>query len=494
MIHKKLFSYSIYAIAAAIFIYSLLYLYINYVYVPKKIAPMVYAYVNSDPFKPLEVSVSEVAFHPFRGFVLRDLLVESPTVLKGKDLLSARLVDVDIAFLPLLWKKVHIKRLRVIGANLTIGRDTEGVWNFSHIKDLYYSQSSSGFNIVINEMWLPRCNMVYMDYFKKANCIEREFDNIRVKLKRYTSSIYRATISGSDKDRARESISLTLSYDAAANSVKGKARLATTYINDYWEYYLDEALKPWSVTCEAARLDTSFSFVDNVCTLDGSYLIDKAVLSYGEVAISADIVIGHEVTYFSNSANSTQSHIEARLKDVYSLLGNYRLLDKGKCYILIDKDQVRIEEIRGSVRGQPVELTGKFIFGNKRELTLRGTIADIRHDFSLILPTYTYGRAYWGLKKDDSFININADMQDLEDSLFNLHIIGDINMPDLSKLLKIDREDLLGGINFSGRLTGEADDLDSLQGKLAVDVKNLSLFKLQPLSFNLDMKAKDGIF
>ena len=80
MIHKKLFSYSIYAIAAAIFIYSLLYLYINYVYVPKKIAPMVYAYVNSDPFKPLEVSVSEVAFHPFRGFVLRDLLVESPTV------------------------------------------------------------------------------------------------------------------------------------------------------------------------------------------------------------------------------------------------------------------------------------------------------------------------------------------------------------------------------------------------------------------------------
>ncbi len=478
----------------ALMIYFGLSAYINYIYVPKKITPIVGTYINSDLFKPLEISVSEVAFHPFRGFVLHDLIVKSPTTLQGKDLLRARLVDIDIAFLPLLWKKIHIKRLRIIGADLTVGRDAKGAWNFNHLKDLYNTKGDDCFDITISEMRLPRCNMVYMDYFKKDNFIEREFDNIKVRLNRYAESMYRVTISGSDKDRSRESISLTLFYDAVKNSAKGKARLATTYINDYWEYYLDEALKPWRVTCETTKLDTTFSYADNVWTLDGNYHIDKAILSYGEAAITADIVVGHELTCFSNSANRAESHIEARLKDVSSLLGNYRLLDEGKCYIIIENDQIRIQEISGFVKGQPVALTGKFIFGDKRKLDLSGTIADVKHDFCLNLPTYTYGTAYWDLKKDDSFVSINADMQDLKDSVFSLTVRGDINVEELSRLLNMDREDLLGRINFSGSLKGEADELDSLQGKLAVIVDDLSVLKLQPVSFHFDMKAKDGIF
>jgi len=494
MISKKYLFYPAFFIVLALMIYFALSAYINYIYVPKKITPIVSAHINSDSFKPLEISVSEVAFHPFRGFILHDLIVKSPTTLQGNDLLRARLVDVDIAFLPLLWKKIHIKRLRIIGADLTIGRDVKGVWNFSHIKDVYYAKCDDRFDVTISEMSLPRCNMIYMDYFKKDNFIEREFDNIKVRLNRYAGTTYRVTISGSDKDRLRESISLTLFYDAIKNSAKGKARLATTYANDYWEYYLDEALKPWRVTCETAKLDTTFSYADNVWTLDGNYLIDKAILSYGEAAITADIVVGHELTYFSNSANRAESHIEARLKDVSSLLGNYRLLDDGRCYIIIENDQINIQDISGSVNGQPVTLTGEFIFGDQRKLVLSGTIADVKHDFCLNLPTYTYGTAYWDLKKDDSFVNITADMQDLKDSVFSLTVNGDISVPDLSTLLNIDKEDTSGAINFSGHLKGEADELESLQGKLSVIVDELSLFKLQPVSFHFDMKAKDGIF
>ena len=494
MIRKRHLAYLISLIVPALTIYALFCLYANYIYVPKKIAPAVQAYVNSGSFKPFTISVSKVTFHPFRGFILHDLSVKSPTLLKGNDLLQARVVDVDISFLSLLWKKIHIKRLRVLGARLTIGRDAKGIWNFSHIKDACYAKRPDSFKIAIDKMQLPHCEMVYIDYFKKENCIEREFDNIGVYLNRYAGSMYRVRISGSDKDRNKESVSLTLSYDAVKNSVRGKARLATTYINDYWEYYLDEALKPWRVTCEKAKFSTSFSYVGSTWRLDGNYLIDKAVLSYGEAAITADIVLGHELTYFSNSPNKAESRIEARLKDVSSLLGSYRLLDKGRCYIIIGKEGIKIKKISGTVRGQPVALTGKFKFGDKRELTLNGTVADVYHDFSLSLPTYTYGTAYWDAKKGDSFFNIKADMRDLKDSLFSLSIDGDIYLPDLSELLKIDREDLSGEINFSGHLKGEADELDSLQGNLSVTAKNLSFFKLQAVFFSFDMRAKDGIF
>lgn len=494
MINKRYISYLIFLVILVLTIYSLLCIYVNYVYVPKKITPMVYAYINSDLFKPLEISVKKVAFHPFKGFILHDFKIKTPTALKGNDLLDAKLVDVDISFLPLLWKKVHIKRLHIIGGNLTIGRNAKGVWNFSHIKDLYYAKGRDHFNIVINEMRLPRCNMVYIDYFKKENFMEREFDNVKVRFKHYAGYMYQVAISGGDKDRKKESISLTLFYNAVKNTTKGKAQLTTTFISDYWEYYLDELLKPWRVTCEKARLDTSFSYADNVWTLDGNYVIDNAVLSYGEVAITADIVVGHELTYFSNLANKVESHIEARLRNVSSLLGNYRLLDEGKCYIVIEKDEIKIEDISGTVRGQPVALTGKFTFGDKRKLNLSGTVANIQHDFCLNLPTYTYGTAYWDLRKDDSFINIDADMQDLKDSLFSLGISGYINVPDLSGLLNIGREDLSGTINFSGHLKGEADELDSLQGKLSVTVKKLSFLKLQPIFFDFNIKAMNGIF
>jgi len=491
---KKYLRYFIFLLILVLTIYSFLCIYINYVYIPKKIVPIVYNYINSDAFRPLDISVDRVTFHPLRGFILHDFTIKSPTILKDDSLLQARLVDIDVSFLPLLWKKIHIKRLRIIEADLTIGRDMEGVWNFSHIGELYYTKQKDLFDIVISEMSLPHCNMIYIDYFKKGNLIEREFDNIKVRLDRYADAMYRVTISGGDKDRKKESVSLTLSYNAIKNSARGRARLATTYINDYWEYYLDDVLEPWRLTCEKVKLSTSFSYANNTLTLDGDYVIDKAILSYGEVAITADIVVGHELTYLSGSVDNVTSHIKASLKDVSSLLGNHVLLDKGICYIVIARDKINIESISGTARGLPVTLSGEFLFGDKRKLSLTGTIADIHHDFCLNLPTYTYGSATWDLKKDDSFINIDADMQDLKDSLFSLEVSGYINVPDLSKLVNINKKNLLGAIDFSGHLKGEADELDSLQGKLSVGIRDLSFLKLQPTSFDFDMIVDNGIF
>lgn len=148
---------------------ALLWAAVNYLFIPKVAIPKLREYLAVNMGGPVKLTVKDISFHPLRGFLLHDIELSGPVVLKEDHILRAKLVDIDLALAPLLWKQITVKRFMMYGVDLNIGRDASGVWNFQPLleSDIIKNIKLGEYGFVINEFRVKKGGMDYADYFKK---------------------------------------------------------------------------------------------------------------------------------------------------------------------------------------------------------------------------------------------------------------------------------------------------------------------------------------
>lgn len=485
-------------LAAVVVIYGLVLWGIDYVLIPKVVIPKMWKYIEENVKDPVKLVIKDISFHPFKGFLLEDVKLSGPVALKDDYILHAKLVDVDLAFIPLLWKRIEVKQFEMTGVDFNIGRNEKGQWNFQPLLNLDFMKEKdvgkTGFKFTVKKFILEKCNLDYEDHFKKDNKLERRFTNIELHLTNPKRNLYKITLQGGDPDRSKESIELKLECNRRKKSAEGKFKLNTTYLDEYWDYYLDDMLSPWHLKADNIDFKMKFSYNKGTLLLNGEHAVCDGVLTYGDLSIRGNGKVVHKLKYVKGALAKDIARIKISLDDITSLSGEYVLLDKGKCGLIITEEEIDIRKMSGVVMNQPLHFTGKFVFGEPGEFSLTGKIASVQNSFNLKVLPNNQGTADWNASLGSSNVKLHADISDLKNMVFDLNMEGDLQLPDLLELAKTSRDKAKGKIGFSGNIKGEMDDVSSLQGELTVNAEDFSILHIKPQTFGCNVNVKDGIF
>lgn len=489
---KKIFIILPSIASAAIIVYFLLCGVMNYFVIPKIVIPKVDEYLAVNFNGPVKLSIKDISFHPVKGFQLEDLKLSSEAVSGPRSILNAKLINLNFAFIPLLFKKVVVRRFDMFDVDLNIVRDATGAWNFQPLLDLDIFKTGQDFDFIIQEFAVKKGWLDYEDCFKEGNTLKRRFTDVELSLTSPRPRLCKITLSAGDKDRAKESVGLVLEYDVGKKSANGTIKLNTRYLGDYWHYYLDEILRPWYLTADSIASTAQFSYSKGVFSLSGQHKIDNTVLTYGDFHIRSDISVTQDLRYERTAPEKVFIRVKMSLDDVSSLSGAHTFLKKGDCSLIITERSVIIKEITGQIRQQPLQLSGKFTFGVPKELYLSGTIAGIKNRIYLKLISDNEGDVDWQAGMKDSYVRARAHSGDLKNLAFDLTAEGDLRLEDLSALGGSPGKKAGGRISFSGRMKGEADKLRSFHGGANIKAKDVSLMNLRPTSFDCVADIKDG--
>jgi len=477
-----------------IVILGLLWVLINHVFIPKVLLPKVHQYIEADFTDPVKLVIQDISFNLFSGFQLENVTLSGPVVLKDKYILQAKLIEIDLDLFSLLTKTIEIKNFDMFDVDLNIGRDKEGKWNFEPLlrKDFMKKGSTGRFKFIIKKFQLVKGWVDYSDYFKEKNILERRFVNVVLDF-RHQDGTYHLNLSGGAEDSKNESLMLNLTYCYLIESLEGTVKLHTIYLDGYWDYYLDDIFKPWSLQSRDINLNMQFSYNQNTLGLDGDYSIANGILSYGDLSIKGDARASHKQTHVKDAPGKGVTQINLSLENVTSLSGDYKFLDEGLCSAVITRSEVSIEKLIGKTKGHPIDLTGEFSFSDPRKLYLTGDIGSVRNTINLQLITLEKGKLNWEGVYKNSNLKIDADAIDLKNHLFDLKANGVLKFQDLFSYLNIDRK-VGGKIDFSGKMKGETDKPDSFQGKMDMKINDFVFQDFNVNMLDLEGEVKDGIF
>lgn len=489
---KKILAFALFLSAAFI---CLLWFSVNYFFIPKVVIPGLREYLAANMSGSVKLTVKDISFHPLKGFLLHNIELSGPVVLKEKHVLRVELVDIDMEFLPLLWKRVAVKRFMMYGADLNIGRESAGKWNFQPLldMDILKEMMMGDYSFVIKEFKIKKGRIDYADYFKKDNILERRFTNIDLSLTNPNGRIYNLILTGSDRDRKEEDVMLEVAYEWKRGSVEGTAALNTIHFSEYWDYYLDDIFKPWRLRAGEVSARILFSYLNEEFTMKGRYTAKGAVLTYGDLAITGDASIGQDLRYVKSAPAGNAVTTEVCLNRASLLTGQNIFLDKGSCKAVITKEEITISNLSGEIKQLPISLSGRFLFPEPRELYLSGKTGEVDNTFHAKLVKDNECVVDWEGRLRDSYLKLHADMPDLKDLVFSLAAQGEIQLSDIGSLVG-GIESFKGKMKISGDIKGEADKPGSLNGKAVIKVEGFAFLESAATSFELDMIAKDGLF
>jgi len=487
----------IYCLGGFLLLYILIWAGINYILIPKVIIPEVMRYLDSAKFGTAKVSIKDITFSPLRGFLLHDLKICDTANEKDTCMLQAEYCDLDLDFLALLRRRVDIKNCAFYKIQVQVSRDRAGKWNFFSLVDENFmkeKKAGPGLSFIIRKFSIMDGAVNFADDFQPDNTFLHTFPDVNVTLKRDRGDIYKIKLSSAAKTKSEESIEAMLAYDSGRGSLEGKARFNTRNLNRYWTYYLDDWLKPWHVSAKQISASMEFTYSSGVFSVQGEYDIAEGVFTFGDLNIRANTRISH--TQRITKSDPTQDIVLVRLDmdNVESLSGKYTLLDKGKCTLVITREDVAIERLEGSIKGQPLTLSGKYTFTTPQQLNFKGTLADLATDFSLKLLPDNQGTLDWQFSLGESSIALIAQIQDIKNHVFSSQINAKVHLADLAGVLKMQKKDLGGLVDISGKLLGELDKKETLQADITLNVADFSIFGLSPASFHTDIKTNEGIF
>ncbi len=489
---RKILAFALFLSAAFI---CLLWVSVNYVFIPKVVLPKLQEYLAANMSGPVKLTVKDISFHPLRGFLLHKIELSGPVALKEKYILRVETVDVDLELLPLLWKQIAVKRFVMYGTDLNIGRDSEGKWNFQPLldMDIVKEMMMGDYSFVVKEFRIKKGQIDYSDYFKKDNTLERRFTNIDLSLTNSKWQTYNLIITGSARDRKEEDVMLEVTYEWKRESVEGTAALNTRLLSEYWDYYLDDIFKPWHLKAEEVSAHVLFSYSDEKFTMKGRYTVNGGALTYGDLTITGDASIGQNLRYVKSAPAENAVTTEISLSRLSLLTGQNIFLGKGSCKAVITEKEITIDNLSGEIKQLPVSLSGRFLFLEPRELYLSGKTGEVDNTFHAKLVKDNQCTVDWEGKIKGSYLKLRADMPDLKNLVFGLTAQGDIHLSDISSLIG-GTESFNGAMKVSGEIKGEVDKPNSLTGKAVIRVDDFSFLGSETTSFGLDMVAKDGLF
>lgn len=496
MTKNKIPNILIFILSIALVLYTLLWGVVNFIIIPKILIPKVSEYISLNLKGPVKIDIGKISFSPFSGFVLYDVKFTGPLFVDRSNILQARLIDVDLKLLPIAWKRIEIKKLNIFDARINIARDKSGAWNFTPLLQMdFFSEKNidMGFIFLIKEFKLKRCSIDYLDCFKNDNTLRRNFPNADLSITSPRNNYYNIVLSASSSDKSEEEVGLVMNYDVANTMLNGRIRANTKHLKEYWYYYLDDILKPWLLKAEDVSIDMQLSSYKDILLLDGLYAINGGVLSYGDLNINGNCIIKHRQRYAKSDSMGNFSRIDLYVQDLLAKGGEHVILKKGKCNLVISEKTILIKKIQGVILGQGLFLSGSFGFDYPRELYLEGRIG--RLDNVLTFKFSEDNQASLDLrgKAGNSYFKLNANSNDFKSLVFDSNIDGSIDLSDIRSLSLKDKEGFKGKVVFSGSIKGELDKASSLNGKLNVDMEDLTIFDLKPQTLVLTADVIGGI-
>ena len=487
----------IYCSGGFLLLYTFIWAGIDYLLIPKVIIPHVMSYLETAKFGTAKVSIKDITFSPLRGFLLHNLKICDTANEKDTCLLQAEYCDIDLDFPALLRRRLDIKNCAFYKIQVQVSRDRSGNWNFFCFADKDFmkeKKAGPGESFIIRKFKIVEGTVNFADDFSADNTFRHTFQDVNITLKRGRADIYKIKLSSAAKEKSEESIEAALAYDSSRGSLEGKARFNTRHLKRYWTYYLDDWLKPWHVAARQISASMEFNYSLGVFSVQGEYDITGGVFSFGDLSIRANTRISH--TQRITKSDPAQDTVLVRLDmdDVESLSGKYTLLDKGKCTLVITREDVSIQQLEGSIKGQPLRLSGKYTFTAPQQLDFKGTLAELSTDLNLKLLPENQGTLDWRFNQGESSIALTVQIQDVKNQVFTSQINAKVLLKDLTAALKMQQKDLAGSIDLSGRIEGELDKKETLQADITMDVSDFSIVDLSPASFQADIKTSEGIF
>ncbi|MFA4984434.1 MAG: AsmA family protein [Candidatus Omnitrophota bacterium] len=463
----------------------------NYYVIPRFINPQLKRLLQPSPGLPLDISFAKLSFHPLRAFVFEDVAVSETSAPPDSYILRAPLVDINLSLLPLLFKQIDIKSITVFRPQLYIARAESGNWNIGFLFDFSKAgEENKNNSFRIRKIKVADASLNYEDRFRKGNTIRRTFVNLDLTLKNQRAAVYKLNLSVHSRDRRRERLELRLDGDVSRGRAEGRASFSTVYLSEYWDYYLDEMLKPWGLKAENVSGRMHFVYAGGNLSLSGEYKISGGALAYGDLNIIADADIKQSLRYIKGDSLPKDFRSEIFLRD--GLFGGSRnvLVNGLKCRVLITQDEFKITDLSGMANKVPLSLSGSFIRRPQERLRLNGKLGDIDTELELKLFADNQGALEWQNKSGSSYLKLHSDITDVKDLLFDLAIEGNVKPADL---LKSQQNIPSGEIVISGSVTGELDKSSSYEGNVNIQFENFSWEGFAPQSFIIVAPVKEGV-
>jgi len=467
----------------------------NSIIIPRIIIPKAREFLESGSLAPLKISLGDIRFDPVSGFLLKDVRLYTKDGSPAVCLISAKSVDIDLEWIPLLRRHVSIKRFDMAGADLRISRNSAGRWNFQPLTELGFmkTKDQKDFTFTIKEFRIINGTVDYSDSLKADNSLKRRFKNVNLSFAALRGESYGLEFSARAEGKEGGLVGAKLTYQGPIRSGEGEVFIVSAHLNDYWDYYLDDIFSPWNLKADEVALRAKFKFSGSGLSLNGAYAIKGGILNYGDICIKADASIEHRLNYSKTNPDKTDSAFQLFLKDASFLAGNNILMEKGECAVSIDKKEIGISRLEARALNQQVSYTGKFVFGEPKELSLNGRIRGIENTFDFIMSESNRGDAEAVIHTSGSNLALKAKITDLKDLLFDLNMEGDINISDLGPFFGAAKDDLSGKISILGNVSGEMDDAASLNGDAQAALNDISVFGIKPKSFTAKLSVKDGL-
>ncbi|MBN2189912.1 MAG: hypothetical protein JW728_01710, partial [Candidatus Aureabacteria bacterium] len=407
------------------------------------------------------------------------------------EIISAGKIDVDLAILPLLRKKIIISDLGESGVQINIRRDETGRWNISKVLDSDFFEESSLFGeweFQVRKLSINTCRVNFVDVYRAENSLEKRLEGITLKASSHDDNVCHFEINSPAGKAGREDINVNIDYDQDKKSFSGYFKGKTKLLESYWDYYIDEFFSPWKMNTEEASVEISFFSCKQYFCLQGNYNFGKIMLQYGDVSYRGDISVEQDFKHGKSDKIKSYNKVDIVLKNAELSAGETDIFQKACCKVMFQDDIAMVEDFSGDVFGEPASFTGQVYLSKPKKVKLQGKAFGMNNVFSLEMPDDNQAKLEWKGNLQHSFFNLSARSSDLKNMDFSADAAG---------LLQV--EEFFSGGLFSGeaefelRAAGELDKPDSLNGRGKAAFKKFDINKIKVDSAKAGISLHNGV-
>lgn len=484
--------------------YTILLATVNYFIIPKVVVPSVKSFIESNADQDIRLSVQEIGFSPYKGFLLKDIKITAKARDVVKEVVSSKYVDIDIDWLGLLKKKIQINNLKFENAVIEINRDVSGIWNIEAFLNLQNIGKDSKFKFVFKKISFIKSKINYSDLFVPQDSIKRNFNDIDVVIILLSKFVNKVIVRSRPSLENSELVSVNFDYNKNTQFIKGTLDIDTVYLSEYWNYYLDTFLKPWILDAKKTKIGVNFSYSQDRLLLNGNCKISSGRIAYGDVNITGDALIKQDLLFVFNKAQENLSKTDLILENAYLYAGRNCLMNNIYLIGFLSQKIISVGKLSGFILDMPADLRGEFSLEEPFGFKLSGKVGSFDSDMSLNPAKDNQSIFNFDMTSGKSFLKLQGGFSDFKNLIFNLGVSGDLDLALLlpqpkkkSRNIKFNKADnfdhslkLQSGykdnIKLTANLNGEIDEFDTLSGNLLITSDGLNLLGVDtgPLTIN----------
>lgn len=459
----------------------------NWYFIPRKLVPFFEKKLPLLLPEGIEVDYSKIIFSPFTGFMICDFRI----IADGSEIISAGELDVDLAILPLLRKKVIVSDISESDVQINIRRDENGKWNISKALDSDFLEESSFFGeweFRVSKLSIDTCRINFIDVYRAENSLEKRLEGITLKASSPDENVCRFEINSPVKKAGKEDISVNIDYDQDKKSFSGRFKGKTKVLESYWDYYIDEFFNPWKMNTEEAGIEINFFSCREYFSLQGNYNFGKIVLQYGDVLYRGDILIEQDFKHGKSDKIKSYNKVDLVLKNAGLSAGETEIFRKAHCKVLFQNSVAMVEDFRGDVFGEPASFNGQVYLSKPKKVRLQGKAFGMNNVFDMEMPDDNKAKLEWKGNLQSSFFDLSARSNDLKNMDFTADAAGLLQAEEF-----FDNGQFSGKAEFRLEAAGELDKPESLNGKGDITFKKLDLNKIKVDSAKAGISLHNGV-